>query len=181
LAQDPSFICDNTTLKPLTISIEGDALDRHVATLFFDTVAMLEGNTTLGCLDIKSGSISPDTYFSALERLQPSTILKTLRFSPVLGSMDEEETNQVVSLVKKNYLSVSPRDTMGEVGTQLKLNQAGRRYLIEDKASIVKGVEVLIGVSDDLGCLFYHSFYTPSGARTEKTLRWWLRWCCNFC
>jgi hypothetical protein len=36
------------------------------------------------------------------------------------------------------------------------LNQAGRRYLIEDEASIVKGVEVLIGVSDDLGYLFYH-------------------------
>jgi hypothetical protein len=43
----------------------------------------------------------------------------------------------------------------------LRLNQAGRRYLIEDAASIAKGVEVLIGVSDDLGCLFYHLLENP--------------------
>jgi hypothetical protein len=34
--------------------------------------------------------------------------------------------------------------------------------LIEDAASIAKGVEVLIGVSDDLGCLFYHLLENPT-------------------
>jgi hypothetical protein len=44
------------------------------------------------------------------------------------------------------------------------------RYLIEDTASIAKGVEVLIGVSDDLCCLRYHSFYIQSSARPEKDI-----------
>jgi hypothetical protein len=143
-------------------------LDPHHATLCFDTVAMLEGNNTLDCLDIKSGGISPDAYCAALESLQPSSTLKTLLLSPVLASMGEEEMNQVVSLVKKNYSltvldeCVSAHDKTGEVGTLLRLNQVGRRYLIKDAASIAKGVEVLIGVSDDLGCLFYHLLENPT-------------------
>jgi hypothetical protein len=162
------FIRGNATLKSLTISFDGDALDGHVAMLCLDSVGMLGNNNTLECLGIKSGGISPDTYFLALESLQPSSTLKTLRLSPVLASMGEEEMKHVVSLVKKNYLLVvldeglSARDTTGEVGTLLKLNQAGRRYLIEDTASIAKGVEVLIGVSDDIGCLFYHLLENPT-------------------
>jgi hypothetical protein len=162
------FIRDNATLKSLSISFTGDALDPHVATLCFDTVTMLEGNTTLECLDIKSGGISPDAYFSALESLQPNSTLKTLRLSPVLVSMGEKEMNQVVSLLRKNGSvdvldeGVSAKDETGELGTLLRLNQAGRRYLIEDAASIAKGVEVLIDVSDDLGCLFYHLLENPT-------------------
>jgi hypothetical protein len=162
------FIRDNTTLKSLTISFNEDALDPHHATLCFDTVAMLEGNTTLECLDIKSSGMSPDAYFAALESLQPNSTLKTLRLSPVVASMGEEEVNQVISLVKKNYSltvldeCVCAHDETGEVGTLLRLNQMGRRYLIKDAASIAKGVEVLIGVSDDLGCLFYHLLENPT-------------------
>jgi hypothetical protein len=67
--------------------INEDALDLHIATLCFDTVVMLEGNTTLKCLDIRSSGISPDAYFAALESFQPIMTLKTLRLSPVLASM----------------------------------------------------------------------------------------------
>ncbi len=96
--------------------------------------------------------------------------MKTLRLSPVLASitLGVEEMNQLVSLVKTNCSlaildeGVSVHDRTGEFGTLLRLNQAGRRYLIEDKASIVKGVEVLIGVSDDVGCLFYHLLENPT-------------------
>lgn len=38
----------------------------------------------------------------------------------------------------------------------------GRSYLIKDAASIAKGVEILIGVSDDVGCLFYHLLDNPT-------------------
>jgi hypothetical protein len=82
--------------------------------------------------------------------------------------MGEEEMNQVALLVRKNYSlevldeSLSAHDKTGELGTLLRLNQAGRRYLIKDAASIAKGVEVLIGVSDDLGCLFYHLLENPT-------------------
>jgi hypothetical protein len=161
------FIRDSVTLKSLTITFIGDALEPQVATFCFDTVAMLKGNTSLESLEIKSAGVSPDKYFAALESLQPNSALKTLRLSPVLAFMGEEEMNKVVSLVKKNYSleglddDVSTHDKTGEVGTLLRLNQAGRRYLIKDAASITKGVEVLISVSDDLGCLFYHLLENP--------------------
>jgi hypothetical protein len=128
----------------------------------------LEGNATLESLDIKSGGITPNAYFTALENLQPITALTTLRFSPVLASMGKAEMNQLVSIVKKNYSlavldeGVSARDKTGELGTLLRLNQMGRHYLIQDLASIAKGIEVLIGVSDDLGCLFYHLLENPT-------------------
>jgi hypothetical protein len=162
------FIRDNESLKSLTISFSGDALDPHVATLCFDTVAMLEGSTTLECLDMKSDGISPDAYFAALESLQPSWTLKTLRLSPVLASMGNDKMKQLVSLVRKNYSlaaldeGVSAHDETGEVGTLLRLNQVGRCYLIKDAASNAQGVEVLIGVSDDLGCMFYHLLENPT-------------------
>jgi hypothetical protein len=158
---------DNESLKSLTISFRRDALDPHVATICLDTVAILEGSTTLEYLNIKSGGISPDSYFAALEGFQPNTTLKTLRLSPLLASMGDDKMDQVVSFAKKHYSlevlddCVSAHDKTGEVGTLLRLNQAGRHYLIVDKASIAKGVEVLIGVSDDLGCLFYHLLENP--------------------
>jgi hypothetical protein len=163
------FLRDNAALKSLTLSFPGYTWNPHVATLCFYTVTMLEGNSTLECLDIiNSGGIGHGAYFAAFERLQPSSRLKTLRLSPVLASMGEEEMNQVVSLVRKNYSlevldeGVSAHDKTGELGTLLRLNHAGRRYLIKDAASIAKGVEVLIGVSDDLGCLFYHLLENPT-------------------
>jgi hypothetical protein len=129
---------------------------------------MLEGNTTLEYLDISAGGISAKAYISALESLQPNSTLKTLRLPPFLTSMGEEEMNQIISLVKKNYSlevldeGLTTMDKTGEVGTLLRLNQAGRRYLIKDAASIAKGVEVLIGVRKDLGCLFYHLLENPT-------------------
>jgi hypothetical protein len=86
-----------------TISFNGYALDPDVATLCFDTVALLEVNATLECIGVNSDGISPDVYFTALESLQPNTTLKRLRLSPILASMGKEEMNQVLSFVKMNY------------------------------------------------------------------------------
>jgi hypothetical protein len=160
------FIRDNATLKSLTISFKGG----DVASLCIDTVAMLEGNTVLECLRIiDRGGIGPQAYLAALGCLQPNSTLKTLQLSVKVGaSMAEQKMNQVVSLVKKNYSlavldeGVSTHDKTGELATLLRLNQVGRRYLIKDAASIAKGVEVLIGVSDDVGCLFYHLLENPT-------------------
>jgi hypothetical protein len=44
----------------------------------------------------------------------------------------------------------------------LRLNRAGRRYLIEDESSISKGVDVLSAVSDDINCVFLHLLETPT-------------------
>jgi hypothetical protein len=38
----------------------------------------------------------------------------------------------------------------------LRLNSAGRRYLIEDGSDVPKGVEVLSAMNDDMNCVFLH-------------------------
>jgi hypothetical protein len=50
---------------------------------------------------------------------------------------------------------------MGDVGSILRLNEAGRRYLIEDGSSISKGVEVLSRVNNDINCVFVHLLENP--------------------
>jgi hypothetical protein len=47
------------------------------------------------------------------------------------------------------------------VGAILRLNEVGRRYLIEDGSSISKGVEVLSSVNDDINCVFLHLLENP--------------------
>jgi hypothetical protein len=44
----------------------------------------------------------------------------------------------------------------GTVKAILRLNAAGRRYLIKDGSSISKGVDVLSAVSDEIDCVFLH-------------------------
>jgi hypothetical protein len=48
-----------------------------------------------------------------------------------------------------------------DVGAILRLNKAGRRYLIEGRSSISKGVEVLSAVSDAINCVFLHLLENP--------------------
>jgi hypothetical protein len=43
----------------------------------------------------------------------------------------------------------------------LRLNEAGRRYLIEDGSSISKGVDVLSRVNNDINCIFLHLLENP--------------------
>jgi hypothetical protein len=165
------FLRDNKTLKSFTITVNGGAMSPHVASFCIDTVAMLENNSSLECLEIStcSSGISLNNYFTALESLQTNTALKTLRLHPNLNSIrDGGKIKHLISLVKKNYELerldevLCTQDKTGEVGTILRLNRAGRRYLIEEDAgSIVKGVEVLVAVRDDLGCLFYHLLENP--------------------
>jgi hypothetical protein len=42
------------------------------------------------------------------------------------------------------------------VKANLRLNKAGRRYLIQDGSSISKGVEVLSAVNDDINCFTWN-------------------------
>jgi hypothetical protein len=48
-----------------------------------------------------------------------------------------------------------------DVDAILRLNGAGRRYLIQDGSSISKGVEVLSRVNDDINCLLLHLSENP--------------------
>jgi hypothetical protein len=48
------------------------------------------------------------------------------------------------------------------VGAILRLNEAERRYLVQDGSSISKGVEVLRRVNDDdIDCVFLHLLENP--------------------
>jgi hypothetical protein len=77
--------------------------------------------------------------------------------------LNDNEDKQIASLIKKNYgLKLLPDIYQeGDVGTILRLNGAGRRYLIQDGSSISKGVEVLSRVNDDINCVFLHLLENP--------------------
>jgi hypothetical protein len=80
--------------------------------------------------------------------------------------LTDDEDKQMVSLLKKNYALESLPDIdlekeAGDVGASLRLNKAGRRYLIEDGSSISKGVEVLSRVNNDINCVFLHLLENP--------------------
>jgi hypothetical protein len=47
------------------------------------------------------------------------------------------------------------------VGAILRLNKAGRRYLVQDGSSISKGVDVLSSVNNDINCVFLHLLENP--------------------
>jgi hypothetical protein len=174
------FLRINRTLKCLYLSLPGLVpMNPCVGALYLDSVATLRENSSLETLEILSNGIAPDTYFAALESLQPNTSLKTLRLCPCLKSMSDAEIQRLVSTATKNYRLESLDDEIvsqsWEVGVILHLNRAGRCYLIEDAASIEKGVEVLVAVRDDLACLYYHLLENPllcdSGAPSTKVSR----------
>jgi hypothetical protein len=97
-----------------------------------------------------------------------NTTLKKLRlYSVVNADARNDTTKRLIQLVKKNYglenldKGWHSYDTTGELRTILRLNRAGRHYLVQDMGSIAKGVEVLVAVSDHLESLFYHLRENP--------------------
>jgi hypothetical protein len=80
--------------------------------------------------------------------------------------LTDDEDKQMAALLKKNYgLESLPNVLLGypegDVGAILRLNRAGRRYLIEDGSSIAKGVQVLSGVKNVINCVFFHLLENP--------------------
>jgi hypothetical protein len=163
------FLRVNKTLKSLGVDFRhwNGPQNSQVATSCLATVALLRENYSLETLEICNAGIRADIYIAALESVQMDATLKKLCLSPILDLFGDGEMKRVVSLVKKNYSlavldeGVSTHDKTGELHAVLRLNQAGRGYLIDDAGSIAKGVEVLIDVRDDLACLFYHLLENP--------------------
>jgi hypothetical protein len=96
---------------------------------------------------------------------QHNTALKSLSFTrePTI-QLNDNYNKQMASLLKKNYALESLPDINHweeDVGAILRLNAAGRRYLIEDGSSISKGVEVLSRVNDNINCVFLHLLDNP--------------------
>jgi hypothetical protein len=130
----------------------------------FALVSALQLNTTLKTLGLQSHR------FENTQNIVNYTVdeLKTigLQFSPKCLYLSDVEVNQLVSILMKNYglehlvPDIACADDRS-VKAILRLNKAGRRYLIEDGSSISEGVEVLSAVNDDINCVFLHLLENP--------------------
>jgi hypothetical protein len=173
LLETVSFLRVNASLMSLTLVCKEAPADeetdaRGVGPLFvgplcIETVSTLAENTSLENLDIdgkNDSKISPADYLTALEALGPNTTLKTLRLYPNLSSFGSDQAEKLLSLIRNNYglecLDDGLPDPTGEVGCILRLNKAGRRYMLRDPSSISGRINVFAGISDDPDCVLFH-------------------------
>jgi hypothetical protein len=169
-----SFLSANEAIKSLVVDIHLDATCTQscLSTFCIDIVARLQMNTSLESLSIKKrrngNLIEVEEYFILVTALQHNTTLKSLSlFHPcVVLHLNDDESKRMASLLKKNYAlerlpNISLENEARDVGAILRLNEAGRRYLIEDGSSISKGVEVLSRVNNDITCVFLHLLENP--------------------
>jgi hypothetical protein len=176
-----SFLRTNSSLKSLAVSFEQTQRGSYLSAFRLEAVKMME-NTFLESLTITdycSTAIKVEEFFALLSPLQLNTTLKTLCFqsncfNDICFTVDE--ANQLVSVLMKNYglECLSPNIPCAHnltVKAVLRLNAAGRRYLIKDGSSVSKGVDVLSAVSDEIDCVFLHLLENPSlcDRRTAET------------
>jgi hypothetical protein len=164
------FLRTNSTLKSLTVSFM-QAQKEYVSAFRLEAVKMLE-NTFLETLTLSGMGyrIDAEEILALISSLPLNTTLKALSFH--LNCFEDiyftvDEVNQLVSVLMKNYglERVEPDIPCADDGTVkaiLRLNRAGRRYLIKDGSSISKGVDVLSAVSDEIDCVFLHLLENPS-------------------
>jgi hypothetical protein len=163
-----AFLPANTFLKALLITVGGMRLGQPLADLCMDAATLLQENTALQSLEIVSHGICPTDYFQTLSCLQGNVTLKALHLSCSLEFEENccEEAAELVSAVQKNYgltsLGGLIESRVPTLGTVLRLNKAGRSYLVQDVACATKGCALLSAVSDDLDCLYFHLLENPS-------------------
>jgi hypothetical protein len=170
-----SFLRTNKALKSLVVTFEEDVTESCVSAFRFDIAAMLQENASLESLFIqsynsikmKAEDFKAEEYFVLVTALQHNTTLKSLKFHRHLTfRLNDDEDKQLGALLKKNYAlerlpDIDLDNEVRDVGAILLLNEAGRRYLIQDGSSISKGVEVLSRVNNDINCVFLHLLENP--------------------
>jgi hypothetical protein len=169
-----SVLRKNTALQSLEILFASEVQKSFVSALRMEVGAMLEENKSLESISmIVDRGIVPtvEEYCALLNALQQNTKLKTVSLAHNTAGrrlvLTYDACNQLASILTKNFkLESLPdfflNDQFGDLGIILRLNGAGRRYLIQDKGSVAKGVEVLCAVNDDLNCVFFHLLENPS-------------------
>jgi hypothetical protein len=180
-----SFLRTNSTLKSLTVSFMQTQQESYVSAFRLEAVKMMEEIPFLESLKINNSGcgIKVEEFLALVSVLRLNTTLKTLNLA-FLENIDftDDEVDQLVSILRKNYgLEIlSPTNTRGAnnrtVKAILRLNGAGRRYLIDDGSSVSKGVEVLIAVNDDINCVFLHLLENPglcNRRAAETTMESW--------
>jgi hypothetical protein len=141
--------------------------------------ALREGlgkNSTLEILELIPGTFrgealvtEPSFRISVVKALQLNKSLKTLRIRGGTQNLTDDEAKHLTSVVKENYglKSLPFLDSsdvrMGDLRSILRLNGAGRGYLLDGHGSVLsKGVGVFSAVNDDLNCVFLHLLENPS-------------------
>jgi hypothetical protein len=131
----------------------------------------LEKNSTLEILELINFAhvTEPSFRIAVVDALQLNKTVKTLRICYGTQNLTDDEVKHLTSVVKKNYgLERLPDldssdDRMKDLRSVLRLNGAGRGYLLDGRGSVISdGVGVLSAVSDDLDCIFLHVLENPS-------------------
>jgi hypothetical protein len=164
-----SFLRTNKALKSLVCDVRYGVTESCLSTFRCDIACMLQDNTSLESISIHSWSIliKAEEYVALIAALQHNRTLKTLLLQPRFTiQLADDEDKEISSLLKKNYAleslpNINLKNRVTDVGATLRLNAAGRRYLVQDGSSISKGVQVLSRVNNDLNCVFLHLLENP--------------------
>jgi hypothetical protein len=153
-------------LRFLRITMEQGVTESCASAFRMHIAAMLEENASLETISIVTpGESKVEDFAALLPTLQNNTTLEALCLGEEYESLrlTDNEDKQIASLLKKIYALKMLPDIRpaGDVGAILRLNAAGRRYLIQDGSSISKGVDVLSSVSMDIDCVFLHLLENP--------------------
>jgi hypothetical protein len=170
-----SFLRTNKSLKSLVFDVQygvmtppSVAQNTCLSNFRLDICAMLEENESLKKLALVCRyKVYAEEYAALITVLQRNRTITTLSldgFSKL--RLTEAEDKHLANLLHKNCglewlpgldLSVGA----GDVSAILRLNEAGRKYLVQDGSSITKGVQVLSSVTDDINCMFMHLSENP--------------------
>jgi hypothetical protein len=172
-----SFLRTNNALKSLVVTLGQDVTESCVAAFRTDVAAMLQDNKSLESLNVQGwvdtsvrgwNAFKVEDYDALITGLQQNRTLKRLQLGHGICKLTDGEDKQMASILKKNYAleslpRIKPEIYEGDASSILRLNAAGRRYLIEDGSSIAKGVEVLSRVNneDSINCVFLHLLENP--------------------
>jgi hypothetical protein len=162
-----SFLRTNTALKALHIDLGGNVTESHASAIRMEVPVALRENKSLETISVVSEGASFEDYLVFVATIQLNTTLKSFRLHPSDAEdifVDEDKINKLIPVLKKNYgLEEIPGldHCLGDVNSIFELNRAGRRYLVQDGSSISKGVDVLIGVSNNINSVFLHLLENP--------------------
>jgi hypothetical protein len=165
-----SFLRTNKALKYLMVNVDCDSSTESCFSIFrISAAATLQENASLESLYIRgSHKTKAGEYVALITVLQHNRTLKTLRLDRFESlKLTGDEDKQMAALLKKNYAmeslpNIDLENEAGDVGAILRLNAAGRRYLVQDGSSVSKGVEVLSAVSEEINCVFLHLLENPT-------------------
>jgi hypothetical protein len=159
-----SLLRTNATLKTLYMAFEKNVTESHATAIRMEVAAALRENESLETLSMTSLDAGLEDYLACVDAIHPNTALKSLELRYVPPGVDDDEMKDLIPVLKKNYGLEEIRGLRlgaGDVNSILQLNRAGRRYLIEDGSSILKGVAVLSRVSNDINSVFFHLLENP--------------------